>query len=159
MLVDVVVVIIILIAALVGMKRGLMQTMLSLCSLVICIVVAGIFAYPASFAISSMGVADRFQAIAIAFIILFILCCIGIFIVKAVIKVVHKLPVIKQLDTICGLLIGVVCGAAIISVIAVALHMFGDVEEIQPILNAVDKSTIMKYFYEKNYIELIMKTL
>lgn len=159
MLVDIIVVIIALIAAIIGMRRGLMLSILSLCSLTICVVVAGLFSYPVSFAISGMGVVDRFQAVAIAFIVLFILCCIGLLILRGIIKLIHRLPVIKQLDTIGGLLIGLVCGALIVSVFAVALHMFGEAEEIQPILKAVDDSTIMKYFYEKNYIELIMKAL
>lgn len=158
-MIDIIVVIIIGIAAFLGMKRGLMMSLLTLCSLVICVVIAGIFAYPVSNIVISMGVSDRFQAIAIAFIILFILSCIALLILKAIIKLIHNLPVIKQLDTIGGLLLGIACGFVIVSVIAVCLHMFGDHEKIMPVIDMVNKSHIMKYFYEKNFVDLIMKAL
>ena len=156
---DIIVVIIVLVAAIIGMKRGFMLSMLTLCSMAVCLIAAGLLAYPASHIIVGMGASDRFQAVAIAFIILFILCFIGMLIIRGIVRLIHKLPVIKQLDTLGGLLVGLACGVVVISIFAVALHMFGDAQEIQPLLDVVDKSIVMKYFYQKNYVGLIMKAL
>lgn len=154
---DIIAVLLIFLFAVIGMRRGLMLTILDVCSLAISIIVSVMFAGPVSKLIMSMGVEDKFQSLAIAFIVVFVVSWIGLYILKALVKILQKLPIIRQLDGLGGLLVGLAGGVLVVCVFAVFLHTFGSQETVASLLKTVDESVVMKFFYEKNFIDLAMK--
>lgn len=154
---DIIAVLLIFLFAVIGMRRGLMLTILDVCSLAISIIVSVMFAGPVSKLIMSMGVEDKFQSLAIAFIVVFVVSWIGLYILKALVKILQKLPIIRQLDGLGGLLVGLAGGVLVVCVFAVFLHTFGSQETVASLLRTVDESVVMKFFYEKNFIDLAMK--
>ena len=156
MLLDLVVVIIIVFFAIYGFKRGLMLSILDMTSLLICIIVSSLLASKASYVVVNFGVSDAYQARAIAFIVLFVLSYIGILLLRRFFKALHNLPVIKQLDSFGGLLIGFAQGFLLIFVFVILLQMFSSKVFFANIISMVDKTRMVKFFYDKNFIELIM---
>ncbi len=156
MLLDVCVIVIIAVFAFIGLKRGLMLSVLDMTSLLICIVASSLFAAKLSFIVTNLGVEDEFQAKSIAFIVLFILCCIGIMILRRFIQALHHLPIIRQLDSFGGLLIGLAQGFLLIFVIVILLHMFSSQSFFSHVIHAVEQTRIAKFFYDKNFIQIIM---
>ena len=156
---DIIAVVLIVAAGLIGMKRGLMLTILDVCSLAIAIIVSVMFSTPVSKLILSMGIEDKFQALAIAFLVIFVITWIALFVIKMLVRIIQKLPIIKQLNGVGGLLVGLAGGVLIVCVFAVFLHSFGTQETVASLVEAVEKSVIMKFFYEKNFIDLVMKMI
>lgn len=153
---DIIAVVLIVAAGLIGMKRGLMLTILDVSSLLIAIFISIMLSVPVSKVLMLMGVTDKAQALAIAFIISFFIGCVALFVLKMLIKLIQQLPVIKQLNGLGGLIVGLVGGVLIVCVFAVFLRTFGDNETVASLVKTVDQSVIMKFFYEKNFIELVM---
>lgn len=156
---DIIAVVLIVVAGLIGMKRGLMLTILDVCSLAISIILSIMFAAPVSKVIMAMGVADKFQALAIAFLVVFIATWIGLVILRGLVKIIQRLPIIRQLNGLGGLLVGLAGGVLVVCVFAVFLHTFGTQETVASLVETVEKSVVMKYFYDKNFIDIVMKMI
>lgn len=156
---DIIAVVLIVAAGLIGMKRGLMLTILDVCSMAISIILSIMFAAPVSKVIMSMGVTDKFQALAIAFLVVFVVSWIGLVILRGLVKIIQRLPVIRQLNGLGGLLVGLAGGVLVVCIFAVFLHTFGTQETVASLVETVEKSVVMKYFYDKNFIDVVMKMI
>lgn len=156
---DIIAVVLIVAAGLIGMKRGLMLTILDVCSMAISIILSIMFAAPVSKVIMSMGVTDKFQALAIAFLVVFVVSWIGLVILRGLVKIIQRLPVIRQLNGLGGLLVGLAGGVLVVCIFAVFLHTFGTQETVASLVETVEKSVVMKFFYDKNFIDVVMKMI
>ena len=95
----------------------------------------------------------------IAFAVVFILVYIVMLVIKSVLKIATKLPLIKQADTIGGILIGFAEGVLFICVVALIISIFSSTQSVQTLLSGIEKSHIAKFIYENNFIGKIISGL
>lgn len=101
----------------------------------------------------SIGVKSAdFVCSVIAFTLVFFIVMVAMIVIRSVLKLATKLPVIKQADTVGGILIGFAEGVLLICVLALLLSIFSSAECMRPIVSAVEGSHIAKYIYETNFI-------
>ncbi|MGI6530015.1 MAG: CvpA family protein [Clostridia bacterium] len=94
-----------------------------------------------------------------AFLITFILVLIIMLVLKRIIKFARELPVIKQVDSVGGVLLGVLEGILIVSVVLLFIYMFSSRESLAPLVQKIEESAIAKLFFEKNFLANIISKL
>lgn len=87
-----------------------------------------------------------------ALIIIYIIIRIGLFLLRHLLQGIAKLPVFKQLDKIGGLSFGAIEGLLTIYILLALVMLFNSAQAFKGIYQAIDSSTVAKYFYENNFI-------
>lgn len=95
----------------------------------------------------------------LAFLIVVIIVLIAMLVIKMLIKTARKLPVIKQVDSVGGLLIGIVEGFLLIAVVILVIYMFSSRESFKPVINIIEDSLIANFLFEKNWLATILSKL
>lgn len=94
---------------------------------------------------------------AMSFVILFLISIIFLTIMSYLLGFIAKLPVLKQLNNLAGLIIGVVWGILINWIICVAIYVLIGFKGDGELLVMINESVISKIFYNNNpLIELII---
>ena len=96
---------------------------------------------------------------AISIILLVIIILVLMHFLKKVLTVFSKIPVIKQINRIGGFFIGFVLAFFWISIAGMVIHLLSASEVFPVILADLDKSIIAHYFYDTNFIALILSGL
>lgn len=84
----------------------------------------------------------------LAVVLVFILLKVGLSFLAVVIKGISKLPVLKQVDKLGGIVFGAVAGILVVYVAFAVLMIFNS----EKLFTAMNDSTIAQFFFEKNFI-------
>lgn len=92
----------------------------------------------------------------ISLILLFILVRIGLIFLRVFLQGIAKLPIFKQINKLGGFALGAVEGLLSIYVFFTILMLFNAAPQFQRIYEAIESSTIAKFFYQNNFIISLM---
>ncbi len=95
----------------------------------------------------------------LSFLILLVVVFVAMMVVKAALKVVRRLPVVKQADALGGVLFGAVQGVLLVCFAALLLSLFSASDSLGTVLKGVRESYIASFFYEKNFLGSILAKL
>ncbi|MBE7056285.1 MAG: hypothetical protein E7388_02435 [Ruminococcaceae bacterium] len=101
----------------------------------------------------------QFVVNAISVILLIIIIMIGMHFLKKVLSFFSKIPVIRQINKLGGFVMGVILAFFWISVLGMVAHLFSTAEYFTYILADIENSLIAHYFYNTNFIALIISHL
>jgi len=87
-----------------------------------------------------------------ALIIIYLIIRIGLFLFRHLLQGIAKLPVFKQLDKVGGLSFGAIQGLLTVYILLTVVMLFNSAQAFKGIYEAIDSSTVAKYFYENNFI-------
>ncbi len=96
---------------------------------------------------------------AISVILLIIIIMIIMHFLKHLINIFSRIPVIKQLNKIGGFFVGLILAFFWVSIAGMAVHLLSATEVFEVILADIDKSLFAHYFYDTNFIALILSKL
>ena len=108
------------------------------------------------------SICDKVTAFVIsilAFLVTFILVLILMIVLKRIIKFARELPVVKQVDSVGGIMLGVCEGVLIICVALLFIYLFSSRESFAPVVQKIEDSTIARLFFEKNFLANIISKL
>lgn len=88
----------------------------------------------------------------LALILIYIVIRICLFLLRHILQGIAKLPVFKQLDKVGGLSFGAVQGLLTVYIILTVVMLFNSAQAFKGIYEAINSSTVAKYFYENNFI-------
>ena len=88
----------------------------------------------------------------ISIILLFILVRLGVFLLLHFLDALFKLPVLHGINSFLGMIVGAVNGLLVVYVACALLTLLAPTESLSAISEAVDKTLIMKYFYNNNLL-------
>lgn len=106
----------------------------------------------------STSLAD-FVVNAIAVVILIIIIMVAMFFLRNVLSIFSKIPVIRQINKLGGFIIGLVLAFFWISVIGMVAHLFSTADFFSVVAADINNSMIAKFFYETNFIALLLSKL
>ena len=85
-------------------------------------------------------------------IFLFIAARIVLALLGFVFEGIAKLPVFKQMDKVGGLIFGALEGFLTVYVICAVLTVFNTAPQFKAVFDAIESSTLAKFFYQNNFI-------
>lgn len=88
----------------------------------------------------------------ISIALLFILVRLCVFLLLHFLDALFKLPVLNGINSFLGMIVGAVNGLLIVYVACALLTLLAPTESLSAISEAVDKTLIMKYFYNNNLL-------
>lgn len=88
----------------------------------------------------------------IAFVIVYFVAKLALFLISELIKKTSKLPVIRSFDKLGGLLFGFFEGILIIWVLFMILFMFRASDTFKPVFDLIERSTIGNLLYKNNIL-------
>ncbi len=88
----------------------------------------------------------------ISIILLFVLVRLAVFLILHFLDALFRLPVLNGINSFLGMIVGAVNGLLIVYVICALLTLLAPTESLSAISTAVDKTLIMKYFYNNNLL-------
>lgn len=183
---DISLIIIILIFAYVGKKRGFLRSIISTFSTLVSLLLSVFLCQPVSNILlkSEIGEAlkisvenfliDKVEPQApavidsaihsattlivnvIAFVIVLVLIRIVVSFAARVLNIASKLPVIKQANSLLGLVTGIICGIIVCYIAVGVLGAFGTQGQLAEMVNDIKESYIAYYLYDGN---IVMQTL
>ena len=89
---------------------------------------------------------------AISILLLFIIVRFILMLVTMIIRKITKLPVIKQIDKLLGIGVGVLEGFLMVYIAMAFIVLLGSLPILKPVLDALDKSLFAGIFYNHNLI-------
>ena len=95
----------------------------------------------------------------IAIIIIIIIVLIISLALKKVILAARKLPIIKQVDALGGMALGLLQGVIILSLAFLVLYMFSSSDKLQGLISLVDKSKLAIFFFKKNILLILISKM
>lgn len=183
MILDLFVIGIVLLFAFLGAKRGFTHSVLSLLNKIVSLIVALIFAKPfasvlletplATLAenivapistsditlLADSAISSTLQwwlLIAFSFIIIFIVAFFAFKLLQAFADAITSLPVLKQIDSLLGFILGVASCLLVIYILLGILSIFQDTTILTSTFEKINNSNITKFLYDNN---LIVKVL
>ncbi len=88
----------------------------------------------------------------ISILLLFILVRVGVFLLLHILEALFKLPVLNGINSFLGMIIGAVNGLLIVYIICALFTLLAPTESMGQIGEAIDKTLILKYFYNNNLL-------
>lgn len=88
----------------------------------------------------------------LALILIYIVIRVGLFLLRHVLQGIAKLPVFKQLDKVGGLSFGAIEGLLTVYIVLAVVMLFNSAQVFKGIYEAINASTVAKFFYENNFI-------
>ncbi len=89
-------------------------------------------------------------------LILFFGIRIGLVFVKALANLIAKLPILKQIDKIGGVIYGILRGIILIYTILLIIGFFKDANELNTVNKYIEESYVTKLMYEYNILETLV---
>jgi ABC-type multidrug transport system fused ATPase/permease subunit len=89
---------------------------------------------------------------ALAFVLTFIIVFIGLWAVSIALNIISKLPILKQLNKLAGLLVGGLQGVIIVWILFILLTVFSGTELGKSAFVQIKDSMILSYIYDKNFL-------
>lgn len=93
----------------------------------------------------------------ISFIILYFAIKILLKFLRAPIKIITSIPLIKEANTLLGAFIGLAMGFLWLYVITGVIGTFSFMEFLKPVSDMINNSTIMKFLYQNNFLLGLIK--
>ncbi len=92
-------------------------------------------------------------------ILLIIIIIFAMFLLRNILSVFSKIPVIKQINKLGGFLIGIILAFFWISVAGLVAHLLSTAGFFTVVAADIDKSVVARYFYDTNFIVLLLSKL
>ena len=93
---------------------------------------------------------------AIGFVLTFIIAAVGMAVLTFVMDLLSKLPVISQINTLAGAVIGAVEGLMVLWILFMVLTMLGSTEIGQMALKMITENAFLSFLYDNNIISKIV---
>lgn len=93
----------------------------------------------------------------LTFIILYFVIKLVLKIMRAPLSFIASLPLIKQANKLCGMILGIILGFLWLYVITSLVGALSFLEFTKPIVDAISSSTIMKFLYDYNFLLGLIK--
>ena len=93
---------------------------------------------------------------ALGFFITFLVAATGIAVLCFVLDLLSKLPVLHQINTIAGLVMGALEGLVILWIVFIVITMLGSTAFGQTCLNMIWESKILSFLYDSNILSKIL---
>lgn len=185
-MIDIIFVAIIILTAYIGAKRGLIRTLMGVLTTAVSAVLSMVLYRPVALILSDSGVGNalrvyiekiinenaqninalmiqstveastRLVVDAISFAVVIILSKIIISVVARAMNIVAKFPLIRQANSLLGLVLGVISGILICYISIGILGAAVQYETAENIVRAIENSNIALYFYQNNVITDIL---
>lgn len=179
---DIIFIMLIVLLASLGAKRGLVKTLMGLASTALSLIVSVVFYRPVSLALTSSPLGEAVREYieklaaekmgnipiallgngielssqlvidAISFSVVIILSKIIITVLTGVLGIISKLPVIKQANSLLGMLAGILSGAFICYIAVGIITVAAESGSLTDIAQMMDKSLIAAILSENNII-------
>ena len=91
---------------------------------------------------------------AIGFVITFVVVCLAVFIVGKILDVVSKLPIINGINRFAGVAAGIFEALLIVWFLFAVVTMFAATDFGQYMLSLINKSKLLSFIYEHNWISV-----
>lgn len=183
---DICLVIIIVLFAYVGKKRGFLRSVISTLSTLISLFLSVFLCKPVSMLVLESEIGEELRTTVekflvaeletqphdviesaiqsattlivnvIAFVAVLILIRVAVSFAARILNIASKLPVIKQANSLLGLVSGVICGIIVCYISVGVLGAFGTEGQLAEMVNDIKESYFAYYLYDGN---IIMKTL
>lgn len=88
----------------------------------------------------------------ISIILLFLAVRLGVFLILRLLDLVFKLPVLSSVNSFLGIVVGALNGLLIVYIICAVMTLLAPTESLSAISETVNKTLIMKYFYDNNLL-------
>lgn len=95
----------------------------------------------------------------LSIIILILLILLAMFLLRNILSIFSKIPVIKQVNTAAGFLIGLIMAFFWISVIGLILQLFSASAFFETAICDINGSLFAKYFYDTNVFMILLSKL
>lgn len=89
---------------------------------------------------------------AISHVAVFILLAVIFVVTGSVIKIFEKIPVLKEVNKLFGLIVGVVFGLFLVDILLIILVCIPNSEIIDSTMKCIESSDVLTNIYEKNYL-------
>lgn len=185
-MIDIIFVAIIILTAYIGAKRGLIRTLMGIFATAISAVLSMLLYRPVALILSDSGVGDTVRTYiekiisenagninasmiqstveassqlvidAISFAAVILLSKIIISVVARAMNIVAKFPLIRQANSLLGLVVGVISGVLICYIAVGIVGAAAQYETAENIVRAIENSNIALYFYQNNVITDIL---
>ncbi len=180
MILDLILVAIIIIFAIIGAKKGFVDTVLRLVNKIVALLIALIFAKPFASVLESTSLYDfasnitskldnisialiansetlketltSWILIAFSFILLYLVAYIAIKILRKFADALTSLPVLKQADSLAGFALGVCESLIIIFILLWIISLFESMSIFTGFFETMESSYLTKYLYENNFV-------
>lgn len=93
---------------------------------------------------------------ALGFFITFIVAAVGLAVLCFVLDLLSKLPVLHQINTIAGIVMGALEGLVILWIVFIVITMLGSTAFGQTCLNMIWESKILSFLYDSNILSKIL---
>ena len=90
-------------------------------------------------------------------LILYILLRIALKFVTGLVNIVAKVPIIKQINKLGGIIYGIIRGLLLVYVILLLVNLSGNINSNNTAYKAVESSTLGKFMNENNLIAMAFK--
>lgn len=90
-------------------------------------------------------------------LILYILLRIGLKFVTGLVNIVARVPIIKQINKLGGVIYGIARGILLVYVILLLINLSGNINANNKAYTAVESSTVGKFMNENNIIAMVFK--
>ncbi len=88
----------------------------------------------------------------LSLILLFFLIRLALYFIGLILQGLTKLPLLKQMDRLGGLALGMVEGLLMVYIISAVLMLFNSSPRFGQIFSVIDASVLARFFYENNFI-------
>ncbi len=92
-------------------------------------------------------------------IILILAIMIAMFLLRNILSIFSKIPVIKQINTAAGFLLGLIMAFFWISVIGMIMQLFSASEFFRSAIENINNSLFARYFYDTNVFMILLSKL
>ena len=93
----------------------------------------------------------------ICIIIIFIIVKIGLLLLKGLLEKIAKIPVLKQIDKLGGVLFGLLEAFLFLTIVGAIFSLFSGTVD-SGLLSVVEQSVVGKFFYEQNLLILFLSS-
>lgn len=184
MILDLILVAIIIIFAIIGAKKGFIDTILGFVNKIAALLIALIFAKPFASVLESTSLYDlasnitskldninialisnsttlketlnSWILIAFAFIILYIVSYLLIKILRKFADTLTSLPILKQVDSLAGFALGVCESLIVLFILLGIMSLFESMSIFTGFFETMESSYLTKYLYDNNFIVNIL---
>ncbi|MFI3166243.1 MAG: CvpA family protein [Bacillota bacterium] len=184
MILDLILVAIIIIFAIIGAKKGFIDTILGFVNKIAALLIALIFAKPFASVLESTSLYDlasnitskldninialisnsttlketlnSWILIAFAFIILYIVSYLLIKILRKFADTLTSLPILKQVDSLAGFALGVCESLIVVFILLGIMSLFESMSFFTGFFETMESSYLTKYLYDNNFIVNIL---
>lgn len=156
LMLDFIVILFIAVISVVYMKKGFFRALFSFVTFFVSFFISALLQPIINDALVFVGVGGKnsaetsFLISLIVYIIISIILIVAFFVVGKILDLFAKFPIIKQLNTSGGLIVGVLLGIAICFFVFYAVALSAEWIDLKSITKIIESSYVSKMFYKNN---------